>query len=132
MDSDDNCLIIDETIADMEVSSTSETLAPKDTREVENHNENEADSSVASTLAPSTELLTPLNLTTKKPKHCDGMKEKKKEKEKDRHREKRRSKDERRKTTTPNHSDKHRNLSRKPNYIRLTKSMFKEQMLNVS
>lgn len=135
MDSDDNCLIIDESIADMEVSSTSETPAPKDTYEIDTHNGNEADSSVASILVPSDDLLTPLNLST----HRDGdghvkdkPKEKQKDKEKDRHREKRRSKDERRKTSTTSTGEKNRSFSRKSNYIRLTEAMFKERMLNVN
>lgn len=137
MDSDDNCLVIDESIADMEVSSTSETPAPKDVCEIENHNENEADSSVASNFLQLAESTTPLNLSTKKSTtHRDDdhghVKEREKEKGKDRHREKRRSKDERRKTVTPSHSDKHRSLSKKPNCIRLTDAMFKEKILNVS
>lgn len=137
MDSDDNCLVIDESIAEMEVSSTSETPAPKDVCEIENHNENEADSSVASNILQLAESTTPLNLSTKKSTHRDDdrgghVKEKQKEKEKDRHREKRRSKDERRKTVTPSSSDKHRSLSKKSNCIRLTEAMFKEKTLNVS
>lgn len=138
MDSDDNCLVIDETVADMEVSSTSETPAPKDVREIGNHNENEADSSVANNFLD--ESSTPLNLSTKKSTHRDDdrshakekEKEKDKDKEKDRHREKNRSKDERRKTATTNNSEKHRSLSKKSNCIRLTEAMFKEKMLNVS
>lgn len=148
MDSDDNCLVIDESIADMEVSSTSETPAPKDVCEIENHNENEADSSVVSSFLPAVESTTTmvLNLSTKKSTHRDGdhghtkekgkdkdkEKDKDKDKEKDRHREKRRSKDERRKTGTPSSSEKHRSLSRKSNCIPLKEAMFKEKILNVS
>lgn len=136
MDSDDNCLVIDETIADMEVSSTSETPVPKDVIEIEIHDENEADSSMASTFRSQTEPTTPLNLSTKKSAHRNddhghghgnG-----KEKEKDRHREKRRSKDERRKPVTPSSSEKHRGHKLKANCVRLTDAMFKGKTLNVS
>lgn len=134
MDSDDNCLVIDESIADMEVSSTSETPAPKDVCEIGNHNENEAE--VARTLLPSAQSTMVLNSSTKKSstrRNSDGhVNEKHKEKEKDRHREKRRSKDERRKTVAASSSEKNRSLSRKTNCIRLTEAMFKEKLLNVS
>lgn len=134
MDSDDNCLVIDETIADMEVSSTSETPAAKDVSEIETHDENEADSSVASTFRSQTEsTTTPLNLSTKKSMHRHDDHGHGKEKDKDRHREKRRSKDDRRKTLTPSSSgDKHRSHRQKANCIRLTDAMFKGKMLNVS
>lgn len=144
MDSDDNCLVIDEAIADMEVSSTSETLAPKDTCEIENHNENEADSSVANSFVPLAEsttipitTITALDLSTKKSStHRDGdrWKEKNKDKEKDRHRDKRRSKDkdDRRKMVTPTSSDKYRSFSKKSNCIDYNESMLKERILNVS
>lgn len=135
-DGDENCLVIDESIADMEVSSTSETPAPKNVSEMENHNENEADSSIASTFLP-TESTAPVNLSTKKSTHHQNGdlgrtkdKNKDREKEKYRHREKRRSKDERRKTQAP--EDKHRSVSRKPNCISLKETMFKEKVLNVS
>lgn len=130
MDSDDNCLVIDESIADMEVSSTSETRAPKDVCEIETHDENEADSSV-------TESTTPLNLTTKKSTHRNDDHHHNnhghgKEKEKDRHREKRRSKDERRKIATPSSTEKHRSQKQKANCIRLTEAMLNSKTLNVS
>lgn len=136
MDSDDNCLVIDETIADMEVSSTSETPAAKDVCEIGIHDENEADSSVASTFRSQPEPTTPLNLSTKKSAHRNDdhahAHGNGKEKEKDRHREKRRSKDERRKTVTPSSSEKHRGHKQKANCIRLTDAMFKGKTLNVS
>ena len=136
MDSDDNCLVIDESIADMEVSSTSETRAAKDVCEIKNHNENEADSTVANIISEMAESTTPLNLSTKKTTQPDDghghAKEKGKDKEKERHREKTRSKDERRKSATPSNSEKHRGLNKRTNCIRLTEAVFKDKILNVS
>lgn len=142
MDSDDNCLVIDENIADMEVSSTSETPVTKDVCENENHNENEADSSMANSFIPLDESATPmttaqtaLDLSTNSAIRRDSSqgRTKSRDKEKERHREKRRSKDDRRnKTATPTNAEKYRNFSKKSNCIYFDESMLNERILNVS
>lgn len=142
MDSDDNCLVIDETtIADMEVSSTSETPAPKDTCEVDSYNENEAEpasllvplaESSTTTLATTTTMALDLSAKKSSRRDSDQGRSKGKDRDKERHREKRRSKDERRKSIASNNSDRYRSFVKKPNIIRFKESMLKERVLNVS
>lgn len=111
MDSDDNCLVIDESPMDMEVTSTTQSRAETPVIEIEtnkemNQHENEAYSSQRS------DECTP--------------------KQKERGGDKIKSKDDKNKSITPNKEKKRTNMSKRAHYIRLTPTVFREKTLNVS
>lgn len=123
MDSDDNCLVIDESEADNDINmevlkhlskTPNETEIPMNGTETTNdvsHQENEA-------TASSTPLTTtPRAESTQKQKERNG--------------EKTKPKDDKNKTKTPS-KDKKNCLSKKTQYVRLTQALFKEKLLNVS
>lgn len=132
MDSDDNCLVIDdnymvtdEWCEEMEVSSTTPSKVDATVRNDDEimsiTHENEADSSMSSTLPAdeSTAIDLSPKISTPLPKN------------KEKNREKRKSKDEKRKSSVTN-SEKKRNPSKKAHSIRLTDAILKEKILNVS
>lgn len=132
MDSDDNCLVIDDNYMvtdewneDMEVSSTtpSKTVSParRSDEDIENAQENEADSSMSLTL-PTTE---DASANDPFPKTSTPM-----PKQKERH-EKRKSKGERQKLLLTN-NEKKRISNKKAHSIRLTEDALKKNILNVS
>lgn len=112
MDSDDNCLVIDESAMDMEVSSTTQSRAETPVNEIEINkdmlqHENEAYSSQRSD-----DSGTP--------------------KQKERNNDKIKSKDDKNKSITPNKEKKRTSMSKRAHYIRLTPTVFREKTLNVS
>lgn len=111
MDSDDNCLVIDESPMDMEVTSTTQSRAETpvngiETNNVMNQHENEVNSSQRSD---------------------DGT-----PKQKERGSDKTKSKDDKNKSLTPNKEKKRTNMSKRAHFIRLTPTVFREKTLNVS
>lgn len=103
MDSDDNCLIIDESM-DMEVTSTTQSRAETPINGIE--------SDVNSSLKSTDDRTTP----------------KQKERSGDRHK----SKDDKYKSTTTPSKDRKRILSKRAHAIRLTPAVLQEKILNVS
>lgn len=111
MDSDDNCLVIDESTMDMEVTSTTQSRTETPNSDIDmtkemNQHENET-YSMQKALDDGTPRL------------------------KDRYGDKTKSKDDRRKSIT-SHKEKKRSWSKRAAIIRLTPAVFREKTLNVS
>lgn len=116
MDSDDNCLVIDESTTDMEVSSTTPNRTAASVNGIETNKGNTNSEQIVPQAQTPTSELTP------KQKERNGDKTKTKDKDKGNNKSK---------STTPG-KEKRRSLSNRSHWIRLTPAILKEKILNVS